>query len=176
MLIREHWCVYVQESIWERHLWVRSYFSSNAPHAFLVVHEWFVRWEVGGRTTGALWGVASRICSEQHVAFLCSYHLAFFSKLFAGVHVVHPNNSIATVTAWKKSRFILSEKSDFTMYLLSVNSSPCLSNANADTAFRNKVYASYRTLLLKITIQNRIFRLSSISSMLPGYSMRLALC
>ena len=28
--------------------------------------------EVGGRTVAVLWGVASRICSRQHEAILCS--------------------------------------------------------------------------------------------------------
>ena len=39
--------------------------------------EWFVRWEVNGCIAAVLWGVASWICSKQHIAFLCSPYLAF---------------------------------------------------------------------------------------------------
>ena len=38
---------------------------------------------------------------------------SFFSTCFVNIYVVHLYNSIDTVTAWKKSCFILSEKSDF---------------------------------------------------------------
>ena len=37
----------------------------------------FLRWEVSGRTAVVSWGVASRICSLQLGAFLCSFHQAF---------------------------------------------------------------------------------------------------
>ena len=37
-----------------------------------------MRWEVSGSTAAVLCGVASRMCSKKHVAFLCSSHLAFF--------------------------------------------------------------------------------------------------
>ena len=37
----------------------------------------------------------------------------FFSMCIVSVHVVHPYNSIDTAAAWKKSRFILSDWSDF---------------------------------------------------------------
>ena len=36
----------------------------------------FVRWKVSGRTVSVLQHAASWICSEKHVAFLCSSHLA----------------------------------------------------------------------------------------------------
>ena len=36
-----------------------------------------MRWEASGRTAVVLWRAASRICSKQHVAFYCCYHLAF---------------------------------------------------------------------------------------------------
>ena len=64
-----------------------------------------MRWEVGGRTAVVLWGVASRICSGQHITFLCSSYLAFIC--FVGVHVVHQYSNIDTVRAWIKSYFIL---------------------------------------------------------------------
>ena len=37
----------------------------------------------------------------------------FFSMRFVSVHMVHLFSSIDTVAAWKKSRFILSDRSDF---------------------------------------------------------------
>ena len=36
-----------------------------------------------------------------------------FSKHFVRVHEVHPYNTMNTATAWKKSRFILSDRLDF---------------------------------------------------------------
>ena len=43
---------------------------------------WFVRWEIGGHTPAVSWGVVSRICSKQTVAFLSSFHPAFFLDAF----------------------------------------------------------------------------------------------
>ena len=45
---------------------------------------------------------ATRINLEQCAAFLCSFHLAFFSKRFVSVRVVHPYISMDTPAAWKK--------------------------------------------------------------------------
>ena len=42
-----------------------------------------MRWEVGGRTVVVLWGVASRICSQQYVAF-------FSPMRCINVHMVNP--------------------------------------------------------------------------------------
>ena len=56
-----------------------------------------------------LWGTASRICSKQHTAFLCTSHVFFFYKCSVKVHVVQPYNSIDIATTWKDSRFILSQ-------------------------------------------------------------------
>ena len=53
--------------------------------------------------------VSSRICSKQHIAFLCS------SMHFVGIHVVHLYRITDTATPWKKSCFILSDRSDFHM-------------------------------------------------------------
>ena len=36
-----------------------------------------MKWEVSGHTTAVLLGVASRICSKQHLVFLWCSHLAF---------------------------------------------------------------------------------------------------
>ena len=60
-------------------------------------------------------GVASRICSKELVAFSCSSHLAFSLCFFLRVQVVHSDSSINTASTWKKSRFILSDRSDFHM-------------------------------------------------------------
>ena len=38
---------------------------------------------------------------------------SLFSMHFVSIHVVHPYSSIVTVTAWKKSCFILSDRSHF---------------------------------------------------------------
>ena len=73
----------------------------------------FVRWEVSGRTAVALWIGASRICSKKHVAFLCNCLLGFFSCKFFRISVVYPYSSTDTITTWKKSCFILTERSDF---------------------------------------------------------------
>ena len=51
--------------------------------------DWFLRLEASGYTAAVLWGVAFRICSRQHVAFLYTSHLAF-SICFANVHLAHP--------------------------------------------------------------------------------------
>ena len=65
---------------------------------------------VCGYTTGA----PSGSCSKQCLAFLCSFHLFFFpSKHFVSVQVVPRYGNINTVTPWKKSCFISSERSDF---------------------------------------------------------------
>ena len=45
----------------------------------------------------------------------CSHQLpsCFFSSRFVSVQVVHPYSSIDPTAAWKKLRFILSDRSDF---------------------------------------------------------------
>ena len=45
--------------------------------SLFILLGWFLRWEVSVLTIGVLWGVASRICSKQHAAFLWSSHLVF---------------------------------------------------------------------------------------------------
>ena len=44
LLVGQHWCINVQESIRERRLWVGLHFPSSAPDVFFVLHGWFVRW------------------------------------------------------------------------------------------------------------------------------------
>ena len=56
--------------------------------------------------------VASRICLRRHIVFLCSSRLVFFSVRFVSIH---PYSCTVTAITWKKSSFILSDKSDFHM-------------------------------------------------------------
>ena len=55
-------------------------------------------------------------CFQDMFKTTCSILVYFFSGLFSiffvGVHVVHLYSSIDTDTGWKKSHFILSERSD----------------------------------------------------------------
>ena len=48
-------------------------------------------------------------------SILVHFPSSFFSIRLISVHVRHPYNRIDTTTAWKKPRFILSDKSDFHM-------------------------------------------------------------
>ena len=77
--VSPHWRIHESESIGKRCLWVCHYFFSNAQHFLFVLLEWFVRWEVIGRTTGVFWrggggGVTSRIYPKKQVIFLCKSH------------------------------------------------------------------------------------------------------
>ena len=63
-------------------------------------------------------------------SFLVQLLSSFFSMRLVSVHVVHPYSSINTTVAWKKLRFISSDKSDFCM-------TDCLSMA--DYAFTSCV-------------------------------------
>ena len=84
-----------------------SCFSISAPHVLFVLLEWLVRWEARGRTPLVLWNVTSWICSRQRAVFLCSSLLAFSQcTLLASMWCIH-----IVLTAWKKSRFISSDKS-----------------------------------------------------------------
>ena len=64
-------------SIRRRGLWIRPNFSSSDQHVLFVLLECFLRWEAGNRTVAVLCGVATRICTKYHAAFLCSSHLPF---------------------------------------------------------------------------------------------------
>ena len=68
----------VSKSIGESHFWICSYFTSSAQQVLFILLGWFVRWKVSGRTAAVLWSSASRICSKQHTASLCSSHFFFF--------------------------------------------------------------------------------------------------
>ena len=73
--------------------------------------------EIGGKWpySCCFVGYASRICSKQHAAFLCSSHLAFSLCILLTfmwfIHTLVPTQPQLT----QKSRFILSGKSDFHM-------------------------------------------------------------
>ena len=41
----------------------------------------------------ALWGATSRICSKQHAAFLCRFHLTFSSRVEV-VQLYHSTNMV----------------------------------------------------------------------------------
>ena len=48
-------------------------------------------------------------------SILVQFPSRFFFLHFVSIHVVHPYSSIDTTAAWKKSCFILSDRSDFHM-------------------------------------------------------------
>ena len=58
----------------------------HAQHILFLLLGWFVRWETSGHIAGTLLGATSRICSKQHIVFLCSTQL--FSKCFVRFQVV----------------------------------------------------------------------------------------
>ena len=125
----------MKESIGERRLRVRPYFSSNAQHVSFV----YVRLVAGGHTIAVLWSTVSRICLKQLVALLCGFYLAFFSKSFINVLVVQPysftDSATATATAWKKSRFIIIWEIIFPHDWQPINSSLCLPYTYVDITF-----------------------------------------
>ena len=84
--------------------------------AYLVRLIWMV-FVIGGRRSyvAVLWDVASRTCSMHLVTFLCNYRRAFFSIRLVSVQVIHRYISIYTTAAWKKTRFVLLDRSDFHM-------------------------------------------------------------
>ena len=94
------------KSIRESRLWVLPYFSGSALRVLFVLLRWLMKWEVSSRTAAVLWGPASRIYSER---FCVVPHLAFFHA-FCQSPGGAPYCSTDLVTAWKKSRFILSKR------------------------------------------------------------------
>ena len=98
-------------------LFMSSSFSRNTQHVSLVILGWFVRWEVSSCTATFVVGAASNICSKQHIEFGCSSHLVFFFffKRFVRGQEAHLYSSSVMAIAWKKSSFILSETSDFSV-------------------------------------------------------------
>ena len=86
-----------------------SLFLLQCP-AYFVDIGWIVRMEVSDSIAAVLWSAASRIYSKQHVAFSCSFHLAFSQ---CGIHVVHLYNSTNSARVCKELCFILAKKPDF---------------------------------------------------------------
>ena len=86
-------------------------FSAVPSMSGYVLFEWFVNWEVSGRTAAVLWGVASRIYSKYLVTFLFSSPLALSPwVLLKFIHI-----DVLTATTKKKPHFILLERLDFHM-------------------------------------------------------------
>ena len=74
--------------------------------------EWLVRWMVHNHTAAVLWDASLRICSKQHVTFLCIFYQAFYMCI-SFVQMVHPYSCIDTATVWEIPCLFLSEISDF---------------------------------------------------------------
>ena len=74
LLVEQHWCVHVLESIRECLLWVYPYFSSSASH---VLFRCFASWEVSSHIAKVLLDSASGICSKWHAASLCNSYQVF---------------------------------------------------------------------------------------------------
>ena len=91
-------------------------FSSSAQNFLLVLFGWFVRWEVNGHTIAVLLGTASGICLKQHVASLCSSHLALSSNIllkskWCNHAVVLTWLQLGRIPIkWRKYRFIFRSK------------------------------------------------------------------
>ena len=87
---------------------------ARAVSRMLFSSTWYVWWDLNLRKAPDLWGVASRICSEQIVAFLCSCHLTFF---FSCISLVPMRCILRVVLSqaqlWKNPIFILPMRSDF---------------------------------------------------------------
>ena len=72
----------------------------------------FVKWDVDGRTV--LWGTASRICSKQCVAFLCSSYVAFCSSVsLASTWCIH--RVVLTKPQLERNTVLFYDRSDFYM-------------------------------------------------------------
>ena len=103
----------------EKHHMRSLCFSSSGLHVLFVLLRSFVRWDVSGRTDVVSWCVSFRICllySSWHSCQVPKELFLFcFCFFFVNVHVVNPCRSIYTITAWKKSCFISSDRSDFYM-------------------------------------------------------------
>ena len=68
---------------------------------------------VSGPIAAFSFGFASRIWSS--ICNSCVLPIEHFSMRFVSIHVMHAHSSADTATSWKKSHFILSERSDIHM-------------------------------------------------------------
>ena len=113
LLMGQYWHVHVKESIEERHM--NPSLLLQQCHACLVRLTWlFNRWEVSDRAA-----FVREVLLPGFVQY-SSYHsflvpVSLLLNAFLRVHVVHLYSSIDTTTAWKKSRFISSDRSAFYM-------------------------------------------------------------
>ena len=110
LLVHQHLHVRVKGSIGECHLWVPLYFSSSVPNVlFVLVLEMGGTWPYRCCFVGC--------CFQDLFNIACSVLVQFPSSIFSiclvSVHVVHPYSSIYCTPAWKKLRFILTDKSHF---------------------------------------------------------------
>ena len=91
-----------------------DYFSS-AQHVLLILH-WRV-YEIGDKCPYNCFFVDC--CFQDLFKIVCSILLqfpsSFFSRCFINIEMVHPFSCTNTNTAWKKSCFILSERSTLHM-------------------------------------------------------------
>ena len=58
-----------------------------------------MRWKVRHRTAALLSGAVSRICPKQHVAFLCSFYLAFSLRVSLGGPTIYYSILFAKIFA-----------------------------------------------------------------------------
>ena len=105
MQASQHWCVH---SIRKHCLWVRPYFTRRFQHVLL---EWFVRWEVNGRTIAVLFDSASRICSNSVEHWYLGPIRLFIQAFLSSI--VQPYSCTDMAITRKNPSFILSERSDF---------------------------------------------------------------
>ena len=82
--------------------------------------EWFVRWEVSGRTIAIVFGAAFRTCLKEVASFLCSFSSSIYTMRFVKLKAVQPYSSIKTITVGKRER--------------SVNTSLCFTSAFLQSA------------------------------------------
>ena len=83
------------------------------------------------------------VCERLYIALsiLVLFPSSFFSMCFVSIHEVHPYNSMDTLTPWKKSHFILSDRSDFSMLTsLSVDEMLLPRYVNLSTNFRGLLF------------------------------------
>ena len=100
---------------------------------FLILVGWFMKWEVGGHTIVVLWGFAPKNLFKTAPSIFVLFPSRFFSMHFVNIHEVHPYSSTDTAIAWKKSHFILSEKSDF--HITDNLSMPLMTSLSVDEIF-----------------------------------------
>ena len=113
MLVGQHFHAHVKGSIGEHCLWFHPYFSTSVPHVHLI----WMGLEMGGRWPYSHCFVGC--CFQDLFNIACSILVQFPSSFFfiylVSIHVVHPYSRIDMAAAWKKLRFILSDRSDFHM-------------------------------------------------------------